>query len=240
MVAPLIFTAKNTVLVEPRQDKSVSFLPPPGFRLRRLILPMEYARRFVVTNVSFGDVPRINSQMMSPGAVPGVLFSEDAVPENYDFGTLHEGDEISVSATNISSEPSHFTVVFMGDTDLPYENLQLRRNFLGFGVTTVRPGLQANIAVQPVLPFRAERLVIPSSMVESFTISDIKVGANSQLRLSSPLPANLFTEQSPMTGSRGLALDTVHRSLFLTIKVNNISKVPCDFSCAFVGVFVNE
>ena len=56
-----------------------------------------------------------------------------------------------------------------------------REFVIGLGSTAL-PGLSsANIAVQPQVIFRPERIVIPSNLAADFLITDVKVGKNSQL-----------------------------------------------------------
>jgi len=73
--------------------------------------------------------------------------------------------------------------------------LDKKRRFpLGFVATSVGASLQATILSAPQNLFRTERFVIPSDIAFSFSLTDIKVGNESQLVSGAEIPAAVFTE----------------------------------------------
>lgn len=219
------------ITIHPNCDRTVSIIPPPGLkRLSRLVVDDLLAARFIITGIALGR----RNQMMSPGAVPAELFTR-TFGGDYNFDLLPPDTEVRISATNISAELSPFEIAILGDDDIA-EAPPKRRNFIGFGNTTVAPKSQARICVQPGYAFRAERPIIPSTIAENFTVSNILVGKQEQLRTSSPIPADLFSEK--VLGGLGLGFDVCAPSVFLTIVVNNVSTEAQNFRCAFIGTFL--
>ena len=103
---------------------------------------------------------------------------------------------------------------------------------LGFPETSILAGDTANVVTFPQIPFRGERLVIPSDIAGLFAIDDIKVGKNSQLVASGPLPARAFSEVSVGVG---LHLDTAQVSQQITLVVRNISGQTAVFRGMLIG-----
>jgi hypothetical protein len=223
----------KAVVVEPGCDLPLVVKAPRNFRLRRLIVDRAVTENFAITALSFNK----NNQFIGPGAVPALLFAHDAYPENYDFDLLNEDDEIKLSVANLSSKVRSFAVGLLGDSE-PIRQHE-RNQFLGLGFTSVPEGGSCNISVQPGLTFfstfRGERLVIPSTIAEHFEVTDIKVGKVSQMRSTQPVPATVFTEQTPYLGRMGLALDVCSPSMFITISVENKSKRARSFCGALIG-----
>lgn len=110
---------------------------------------------------------------------------------------------------------------------------QKSREFpLGFPETSIDAGDTANVVTFPQVPFRGERLLIPSDIAGLFAIDDIKVGKNSQLVASGPLPARCFSEVSVGVG---LHLDTAQVSQQITLVVRNISGQTATFRGMLIG-----
>ena len=82
---------------------------------------------------------------------------------------------------------------------------EAREFMLGFGPTPLAANVTTIFTAQPQLPFRPSRLVIPSSIVQTMQVNDIKVGKNSQLLSSNPVPAAPFSE---LAVGVALGLDT--------------------------------
>ena len=107
-----------------------------------------------------------------------------------------------------------------------------REFVIGLGSTPL-PGLSsANIAVQPQVIFRPERIVIPSHIAHDFLITDIKVGKNSQLVSPGAIPAAVFVENA--FGVR-LKMDTAQIAQFITISVTNQNGAARNFQGAIIG-----
>jgi hypothetical protein len=110
---------------------------------------------------------------------------------------------------------------------------QKSREFpLGFPETPVAAGATENVTVQPQVPFRGERLVIPSDIAGLFMIDDIRVGKNSQLVSTGAIPARTFTEVGVGVG---VHLDTAQVSQQITLRVRNISGQDATFRAALIG-----
>jgi hypothetical protein len=107
-----------------------------------------------------------------------------------------------------------------------------REFVIGLGSTALPPLSSANIAVQPQVIFRPERIVIPSNLAADFLITDIKVGKNSQLVSPGAIPAVVFVENA--FGVR-LKMDTAQIAQFITISVTNQNGAARNFQGAIIG-----
>jgi len=107
-----------------------------------------------------------------------------------------------------------------------------RRYPLGFPTTAVTAGLTAVASAQPQIPFRGERLIVPSDFAGGLLITDIKVGKNSQLAAANPLPARAFTE---FGWGVDLHLDTADISQFVTLNLTNTSQHDITFNAVILG-----
>lgn len=96
----------------------------------------------------------------------------------------------------------------------------------------VNPGQTASITSRPQVPFRGERLIVPSDIAGSFTLLDLRVGKNSQFSSSGAVPARTFQENA--VGIR-LQLDTAQISQDITINVQNIGGAPQTFRASLIG-----
>ena len=107
---------------------------------------------------------------------------------------------------------------------------------LGVPATTVAAGAAATIALRPQVPYRAQRLVVPSDIAGSFVITDIRVGKNSQFVTSDPVPARAFQEDA----SSGIefGFDTAQVSMDLSIAISNVSLAQQVFRACFLGAAV--
>lgn len=113
------------------------------------------------------------------------------------------------------------------------EPTKSRRYPLGFPTTTVSANSTATVSGQPQIPFRGERLIIPSDFAGSLLINDIKVGKNSQLAAANPLPGRAFTEFGWGTD---MHLDTADVSQFVQLALENTS----DHSLSFNGLILGR
>ena len=107
-----------------------------------------------------------------------------------------------------------------------------REFVIGLGSTALPSLSSANIAVQPQVIFRPERIVIPSNLAADFLITDIKVGKNSQLVSPGAIPAVVFVENA--FGVR-LKMDTAQIAQFITISVTNQNGAARNFQGAIIG-----
>jgi hypothetical protein len=104
---------------------------------------------------------------------------------------------------------------------------------LGFeSALPVGPGATSSITSRPQVPFRGERLIVPSDIAGSFTLLDLRVGKNSQFSSSGAVPARTFQENA--VGIR-LQLDTAQISQDITINVQNIGGAPQTFRASLIG-----
>jgi hypothetical protein len=223
-------TLRSSRAIAPHCNARLAALPGRYFRLSQLSIPHEVAGKLLVTDLAVAG----NSQMMSPASVPALLFSDQAVVESFIMDPAMEGDEVTVALTNAADHPVVAEVTLRGYVESEVL-ASMGRRFMGLGSTLVYPGMRSNIHVQPCSLFRGERLVIPSNIAEDFRIIDVSVGSFSQLNSPGSLPASVFTEKVPQAESRGLALDTCDRSMFVTVAADNVSNVPRYFTGALVG-----
>jgi hypothetical protein len=115
----------------------------------------------------------------------------------------------------------------------------MRRFPLGF----TRPLVPSNttnanvvdIQVNPQLPFRGERLIIPSNVANSFEILDLKVGNRSQFVTASPVPAVVFAENG---FGVALRMDAARVSQDIHLTVRNITATTLDFRAALLGTAI--
>ena len=104
---------------------------------------------------------------------------------------------------------------------------------LGFESAAAIPdGSTATITSRPQIPFRGERLIVPSDIAGGFSILDLRVGKNSQFTSSGAVPARTFQENA--VGIR-LMLDTAQISQDVTLSVMNIGGAPQTFRAALIG-----
>lgn len=104
---------------------------------------------------------------------------------------------------------------------------------LGFdSVATIAAAASLAVSSRPQVVFRPDRLVIPASIAPNFTLTDIKIGKNSQLVGSSVLPAEVFSQTA--VGVR-LKLDTAQISQDIVLTVTNISGGAVRFMACLIG-----
>lgn len=104
---------------------------------------------------------------------------------------------------------------------------------LGFASPApVLAGASARITTRPQVPFRLDRLTVPSDIAGLFTIDDVKVGKNSQFAAEGSVPARIFQENAVGVCLKG---DTAQISMDVTISVTNISGAAATFRAAVIG-----
>lgn len=118
----------------------------------------------------------------------------------------------------------------------PFKARVVREYVLGFdSLVTIAPGATLELTRRPQVPFRVDRLVVPSDIAGFFQIGDFKVGKNSQFAASGGVPARVFAENAVGVS---LGLDTASISQDLVITVTNQSAAPQRFTCATIGTAV--
>jgi len=111
--------------------------------------------------------------------------------------------------------------------------LNRRRRFpIGFAVTSVGAGVNANIPAAPQNLFRGERPVIPSDIAFDFGVTDVKVGNQSQFAQQSEVPAVVFSEVSIDTQ---MTFDTAEVGNQLSMAVRNKTAGAVEFTGAVMG-----
>lgn len=93
-------------------------------------------------------------------------------------------------------------------------------------------GAPGSVTRRPQVPIKIKRLVIPSSIAAAFDITDIKVGKDSQLVGSDPIPGETF---SPTAFGVELNGDTAQVGNDVSISFVNISGAAQQFRCVFIG-----
>jgi hypothetical protein len=107
---------------------------------------------------------------------------------------------------------------------------------LGFKSTAaIAGGAAFQVTERPQVPFRGERLIVPSDIAGSFEITDVRVGKNSQFVSAQAVPARAFQEDATNTP---LGLDTAQVSQDITIAGNNILGAPAVFRATIIGAAV--
>jgi hypothetical protein len=110
-----------------------------------------------------------------------------------------------------------------------------RRYPLGFfsGPTPIPAAGFFDVKSNPQIPFRPERLVVPSAIAAFFVIHDVKVGNRSQFVSSGPLPAQVFAENGVGIVMR---MDTAQVSQDVVITVENTDTTTAHvFRAALIG-----
>jgi len=108
---------------------------------------------------------------------------------------------------------------------------EAREFMLGFGPVALAINTTTIFTAQPQLPFRPSRLVIPNTLIDQVMVNDIKVGKNSQLLSSNPVPAAPFSE---LAVGVALGLDTCNVGQQVTLSINALNAVDV-FMAAIIG-----
>lgn len=107
---------------------------------------------------------------------------------------------------------------------------------LGFEATADTAAAAAfTVQNQPQIPFRVERLFVPSDIAGLFTLSDVRVGVISQFGGVGNVPARAFQENSVGCRLKG---DTAQISQTISIQGTNISGAAARFRAMIVGAAV--
>lgn len=109
-----------------------------------------------------------------------------------------------------------------------------RREFpLGFdSEANVGAGATITVTTQPQIPFRVERLVVPSDLAGSFVVEELTVGKNPQLAAVVGVPARVFDERAVGVRLHG---DTAQVSQNVSLRITNISGAAVRFRACVIG-----
>jgi len=106
---------------------------------------------------------------------------------------------------------------------------------VGFPTTVVPAGATVNVILQPQVPFRGRRLVIPSDIAGAILVNDLKVGKNSQFATQGPVPARVYSEFGVGVD---MNLDTAQISQQVSLNITNTSGAAVTFNAAILGTAV--
>lgn len=110
---------------------------------------------------------------------------------------------------------------------------KIHETWLGFDSDSpIKPGKTTRVISRPQVPFRPEKLVIPSELAHHFKVEDFRVGANSQFIDSTGMPGQLFSADLSGLHIKG---DTAQISQDVSFIVTNISDKPLRFQAAAYG-----
>jgi hypothetical protein len=106
---------------------------------------------------------------------------------------------------------------------------------LGFGITTIKAGATQVIPVVCQVPFRGNRLTIPSDIAGAVVINDIKVGQASQFAAGGAVPGRAYTEFATYSE---LNLDTAQIGQTIFLSITNTSSADIEFTAELKGTVV--
>lgn len=113
---------------------------------------------------------------------------------------------------------------------------KLRKYPMGFkGDADTPAGNTVSVVRRPQVPIKLERLVVSAGVTDSFEIVDVKVGKNSQMVSSDPVPADAF---GPGAFSVDLAGDTANVGHDIAITATNYSGAAKRFRGVIIGTAV--
>lgn len=141
-----------------------------------------------------------------------------------EIGLEEIGDDDEIGATN--PRPNRVVVAKKKDR-------KARQQPIGFTGTALAAGSSETLTVTPQTLFRGRRLIVSSAIAANFTITDIKVGNQSQMASSGALPADAFLPTT--TGEDNLTMDTCNPGIQISISVTNISGGASTFRAALFG-----
>lgn len=84
-------------------------------------------------------------------------------------------------------------------------------------------------------PFKLRKISVSGDVADSFFVTDIKVGRNSQFVSAAAIPASFF---AAITHQENLVFDTTPRGVFMTIEVTNMCAEAKEFEAELIGELV--
>lgn len=113
------------------------------------------------------------------------------------------------------------------------EGARMRIYPLNFdSVVEIPPGAIFPVTQRPQVPFRPQRLIVPSTIAPDFLIVNLNVGKNPQQAAVSPGSAVIYTESST---AGNIHTDGALVGHEIVIQVQNISSAPRRFLATIVG-----
>lgn len=104
---------------------------------------------------------------------------------------------------------------------------------LGFPTTAIAASVAGTtVTATTQVLFRGRRLIIPSKIANQILVNDLRIGKNSQLPSTGPVPGRAFTEKAVGVD---LALDTAQVSQNISLNVDNTSAAALTFNAALLG-----
>jgi hypothetical protein len=178
------------------------------------------------------------SDLLAAAAASGMYVRGDELDMEHAISGLDPMPQVPAPA-QMTPEMANAMAAAMVNRGLIVQNqrpTKAREYVMGFeSPAAVNPGVVTSITTRPQVPFRCERLLVPSDIAGSFTILDFRVGKNSQFAANTAVPARTFQENA--VGIR-LQLDTAQVSQDLTINVQNIGGAPQTFRASVIGAAV--
>jgi hypothetical protein len=89
---------------------NINVQPQVIFRPERIVIPSNIAADFLITDIKVGK----NSQLVSPGAIPAVVFVENAFGVRLKMDTAQIAQFITVSVTNQNGAARNFQGAIIG------------------------------------------------------------------------------------------------------------------------------
>ena len=109
----------------------------------------------------------------------------------------------------------------------------IRDTLFHYPSTIVRCGESTRVEIQMIVCFTPHSLVIPKSIQKKFQIGDIKVGRNSQLYSTIPIPATDFSTEDGLPIP--LRMDRAKPSDRISLSITNIGDSDEYFSATLIG-----
>ena len=114
---------------------------------------------------------------------------------------------------------------------------QKRERPLGFPVSEIKGGTPdspsgALAVTQPQLVYEGRRLFVIPSAPYTCIVQDLKVGKDSQLATTEPIPAEMF---APSTFGSDMNMDTAAVSMIVSLFLGNTGKTPISATAGIMG-----
>jgi hypothetical protein len=221
-----------TVEVPPTSSANVSVETGEKFWPNSLTIPHDVAEHFYVIDVKMDE----NSQFVSPGCLPALVFSDQATSEELDLAPLQtQSSRLTITVVNIASTTKTFKGTVKGTKTSPAPD-KPKKIYIGLGSTYVNPHQSFNVSAQLHDKTKLSRLIVPSSIADHFTITHIKTSylldSAPETHLNKPTPATVYVEH--VTNLVDLSI-CVESSAFITLTAENTGDNPQNFSGAFIG-----
>jgi hypothetical protein len=201
-------------------------------------------KRFWIHSDSHCDLDLVDvkvgnrGQLLSIHPMPAEMY-ENGVDVNFDG--LVTAQDLSFAMLSTSKEERHVEVEIEAEIDDPGVSRtedgmlggprDMREYPLGFYEETVLPGQHCDLVSIPAIPFRGERMLIPSSL--NFEVISLRVLGRDYLNLHGPMPSINFAENH-LPGPK-LSLPIAPPGTEMVLRVRNTGKEPSRFMAALIG-----